>query len=210
MNKIIFIDDDSDIRATYELSMKIMFGDEFEVVCLDAEPSLEGMMKTLDGIPDKVTYFIDERLKHSGRSAYAGLELVECIRLFDSKIPIYMLTSFSDEIEQYLGDVEFVIDKNDWESDEEEENLKKRVFRHINTYKDIRSTQEARFDELLEKSIFSTLTEKEVEEFDALNIIRSKKILTERLISDESLNELKSASNELDKIYAELRKGYNE
>lgn len=210
MNKIIFIDDDSDIRATYELSMQMMFEEEFEIVCLDAEPSLAEMMQVLDGIPDKVTYFIDEKLKHSGIASYTGTELVECIRVIDSKVPIYILTSFSDEIEQYLGDIEFVIDKNDWESDEEEENLKKRFLRHINTYKDIKSEQAKRFDELLEKSIFSTLSEVEIEEFNTLNLGRSKKIADERLISDESLAELKGASDELDAIYAELNKGDDE
>jgi hypothetical protein len=210
MNKIIFIDDDSDIRATYEISMQMMFDDKFEIVCLDAEPSLKDMMKVLDGIPDKVTYFIDEKLKHSGIASYTGTELVENIRVLDSKVPIYILTSFSDEIEQYLGDIEFVIDKNYWETDEEEHNLKKRFLRHINTYKDIKSEQAKRFDELLEKSLFTTLLEGEIEEFKALNLGRSKKMANESLISDESLVELKVASDELDAMYAELKKDDDE
>jgi hypothetical protein len=210
MNKIIFVDDDSDIRTTYEISMQMMFDDKFEIVCLDAEPSLKDMMKVLDGIPDKVTYFIDEKLKHSGIASYTGTELVENIRVLDSKIPIYILTSFSDEIEQYLGDIEFVIDKNDWETDQEEHNLKKRFLRHINTYKDIKSEQAQRFDELLEKSLFTTLSEDEIEEFNALNLGRSKKIANESLISDESLVELKVASDELDAMYAELKKDDDE
>jgi hypothetical protein len=172
MNKIIFVDDDSDIRTTYEISMQMMFDDKFEIVCLDAEPSLKDMMKVLDGIPDKVTYFIDEKLKHSG--------------------------------------IEFVIDKNDWETDQEEHNLKKRFLRHINTYKDIKSEQAQRFDELLEKSLFTTLSEDEIEEFNALNLGRSKKIANESLISDESLVELKVASDELDAMYAELKKDDDE
>lgn len=40
MNTIIFIDDDIDVRATYELSMSIMFSEEFNILCLDVEPSL--------------------------------------------------------------------------------------------------------------------------------------------------------------------------
>ncbi|MCG9730058.1 hypothetical protein L1D44_09370 [Shewanella sp. Isolate13] len=205
MNKIVFIDDDTDIRATYELSMQMMFGELFEIVCLDVKPSLKEMMLTLDTIPDKVTYLIDEKLKHSGVATYTGSELVEQIRFIDTKIPIYMLTSYAGEIEQYFGDVEFVIDKNDWDSDEEEENLKKRFLRHINTYADIKSTQAKRFDELFEKSIFSTLSNDEIKEFDALNIGRSKALVDERLISEESLAELKAASDELDDIYNNLK-----
>lgn len=210
MNTIIFIDDDSDIRATYELSMRMMFSEEFKIICLDVEPTLEGMILKLSDIPDKVTYFIDEKLKHSGIASYSGVELVERIRLFDSKIPIYILTSFSDEIEKYLGDIEFVIDKNDWDLDEEEQNLTKRFLRHINTYKDIKSKQAERYEVLLEKSIFSTLSQEEIEEFKSLDLSRVKNINSEGIISVESLDELKAASDELDKIYIELGKGDDE
>lgn len=210
MNTIIFIDDDSDIRATYELSMRMMFSEEFKILCLDVEPTLEGMILKLSDIPDKVTYFIDEKLKHSGIASYTGVELVERIRLFDSKIPIYILTSFSDEIEKYLGDIEFVIDKNDWDLDEEEQNLTKRFLRHINTYKDIKSKQAERYEVLLEKSIFSTLSQEEIEEFKSLDLSRVKNINSEGIISVESLDELKAASDELDKIYIELGKGDDE
>ncbi|MBD8127708.1 hypothetical protein WKG86_10300 [Pantoea agglomerans] len=205
MNRIIFIDDDSDVRATYNLSMSIMFPKDFKILCLDVEPSLDGMLQVLNEIPDKVTYFIDEKLKHSGIASYTGVELVEKIRMFDSKVPIYILTSYADEIEKYLGDIEFVIDKNDWDLEEDEGNLIKRFIRHINTYKDIKSQQAKRFEVLLEKSIFSTLTEAELNEFKALDLSRIKSISGEGIISDELLNELNTASSELDSIYSELK-----
>ncbi|HBE9178447.1 TPA: hypothetical protein KNH08_001298 [Serratia fonticola] len=204
MDTIIFIDDDSDVRATYKLSMGIMFSNDFEVVCLDVEPSLDEMIQVLNKIPEKVTYFIDEKLKHSGVATYTGVELIEKIRVFDSKIPIYILTSYSEEIEKYLGDIEFVIDKNDWDLEGDENNLTKRFMRHINTYKDIKSQQAKRFELLLEKSIFSTLSEKELEEFKALDLSRVKNIASEGIISDESLGELNAASDELDAIFLEL------
>nr|DAO28067.1 MAG TPA: biodegradative arginine decarboxylase [Caudoviricetes sp.] len=205
MNTIIFIDDDIDVRETYQLAMSIMFSDDFKILCLDVEPSLESMIQVLNDIPDKVTYFIDEKLKHSGVASYTGVELVERIRMFDSKIPIYILTSFSDEIEKYLGNIEFVIDKNDWELSDDENNLTKRFLRHINTYKDIKSQQAKRFDFLLEKSIFSTLSDNELEEFKALDLSRVKNTTSEGIISEASLDELNIASNELDAIYLELR-----
>lgn len=203
MNTIIFIDDDSDVRATYQLSMSLMFSGEFEVLCLDVEPSLDSMVQVLKDIPKKITFFIDEKLKHSGVATYNGVELAERIRVFDSKIPIYILTSFADEIEKYLGDIEFVIDKNDWDLDDT--NLKQRFLRHINTYKDIKSQQAKRFEVLLEKSIFSTLTEDELEEFKALDLSRIKNVSSEGIISEESLGKLNEASNELDAIYLELK-----
>ncbi|MFT6872808.1 MAG: hypothetical protein ACJAVN_001820 [Roseivirga sp.] len=210
MNTIIFIDDDSDVRATYELSMQMMFGEQFTIRCLDVEPSLNEMMQELDSIPNKVTYFVDENLKHSGRATYTGIELIKKIRIVDSKIPIYILTSTADEIEQYQGDIEFVIDKNDWDSQDEEGNLAQRFLRHINTYQDIKSEQAQRFDKLLEKSLFCSLSDEEIEEYDALNIGRSKKLFSERLISEESIQKLEAASGELNALYQQLNSGENE
>lgn len=210
MSTIIFIDDDHDVRDTYKLSMELMFGDEFEIICLDVEITLKDMMTLLDELPEKVSYFVDENLKHSGKATYTGIELIEEIRKIDTKIPIYILTSAAGEIDQYLGNIEFVIDKNDWESDDEDDNLKQRFLRHINTYKDIKTEQAKRFDELFEKSLFSTLTADEIKEFDVLNLGRSKKLVDERLISEESLAELYATSDELNEIYKDLIKGEDE
>lgn len=208
MNRIIFIDDDSDVRDTYKLSMELMFEDEYEIICFDVETTLREMMTFLDTVPEKVSYFVDENLKHSGKATYTGIELIDEIRKIDTKIPIYILTSDAGQIEQYLGNIEFVIDKNDWESDDD--NLKQRFLRHINTYKDIKTEQAKRFDELFEKSLFSTLTADEIKEFNALNLGRSKKLVDERLISTESLAELYATSDELNAIYKELIKGEDE
>lgn len=210
MNKIVFVDDDINIRDTFKDSIEFMFDNEFEAICLDVEPSLKEMMQVLNSYDSKVSYFIDEKLSHEGRAQYSGIDLIEEIRKIDTKIPIYILTSTADEIEQYLGNIEFVIDKNDWESEDEEDNLKQRFLRHIHTYKDIKSEQAKRFDELFEKSLFSTLSNDELEEFDSLNIGRSKVLLDERLISEESLDKLKAASDELDAIYADLKKADDE
>ncbi|HIF9118489.1 TPA: hypothetical protein ACX6PM_003011 [Photobacterium damselae] len=206
MNTIIFIDDDLEIRETYELSMDLMFDGEFEIICLDVQSSLQDMMKVLDGYPDKVSYFVDENLKHSGVATYSGIELIEEIRKVDTKIPIYILSSAADDIDKFIGNVEFVIDKNDWEDENREDDLKQRFYRHINTYKDIKSDQAKRFDELFEKSLFSTLSEDELNEFNALNLGRSKKLIDEKLISEESLTKLNETSAELDAIYKELTK----
>lgn len=210
MSKIVFVDDDINIRETFKDSIEFMFEGEFEPVCLDVEPTLTKMMQVLDGYDGKVAYFIDEKLSHEGRAQYSGIDLIEEIRKIDTKIPIYILTSTADEIEQYLGDIEFVIDKNDWESEDEEDNLKQRFLRHIHTYKDVKSEQAKRFDELFEKTLFSTLTDEEMEEFKILNLDRSKKLVDERLISEKSLAELNAASEELNAIYVELKKAEDE
>ncbi|WP_345853459.1 hypothetical protein [Shewanella algae] len=206
MNTIVFIDDEKIVRDTYKVSMQLMFGDDYNIVCLDVIKELDDMILALDTIKDKVTYFIDEKLKHTGVAKYTGIELIEKIRCIDAKVPIYILTSAADDVDKYLGDIEFVIDKNDWESLGRDDNFLKRFLRHINTYKDIKSEQAKRFDELFEKSLFDTLTDEEKNEFDALNVIRSKVLINEGVISEKALNELKLVSDELNDIYRELTK----
>ncbi|EKO3837269.1 hypothetical protein [Photobacterium sp. GB-210] len=210
MSTILFIDDDQQIRDTYKDSMEFMFGDGFEIVCLDVKESLGDMMQVLADYPDTVSYFVDENLKHSGVATYSGIELIDEVRKINTKVPIYILTSAAGEVDKYLGNIEFVIDKNDWEDEEREEDLKQRFYRHINRYKDIKSKQAKRFDELFEKSLFGSLTDDEAEEFRALNLGRSKILADERLISEKSILELNVASDELDAIYAELKKGKDE
>ncbi|EID4374650.1 TPA: response regulator [Vibrio vulnificus] len=210
MSTIIFIDDDQQIRDTYKDSMEFMFDDEFEIVCLDVKDNLGEMMQVLDNYPDAVLYFVDENLKLSGVATYSGIELIDEIRKINTKVPIYILTSSAGEVDQYLGNIEFVIDKNDWEDEEREKDLKQRFYRHIDTYKDIKSKQAQRFDKLFEKSLFESLTDDEVKEFKTLNLGRSKTLADERLISEESISELNAASDELDAIYAELKKDEDE
>ncbi|GAB7222874.1 hypothetical protein VoSk93_20900 [Vibrio owensii] len=210
MSTILFIDDDQQIRDTYKDSMEFMFDDGFEIVCLDVKESLGDMMQVLADYPDTVSYFVDENLKHSGVATYSGIELIDEVRKINTKVPIYILTSAAGEVDKYLGNIEFVIDKNDWEDEEREGDLKQRFYRHINRYKDIKSKQAKRFDELFEKSLFGSLTDDEAEEFRALNLGRSKILADERLISEKSITELNVASDELDAIYAELKKGKDE
>ena len=57
---------------------------------------------------------------------------------------------------------------------------------------------------MFEKSLFSSLTAEEYEEFRILNVDRSKKLVDESLISEASLDNLNFASKELDEIYKEL------
>ncbi|MCP6269755.1 hypothetical protein NL475_27200, partial [Klebsiella pneumoniae] len=75
------------------------------------------------------------------------------IRIYDRKIPIYILTGYILTIDKNLADVEFVIDKGEWNDNSEK--FAKRFLRHIDTYNEVKDAQEKRFDELLCKSLIS-------------------------------------------------------
>jgi hypothetical protein len=203
LGNIVVIDDDEAVRRTYKRRLRRIFGTEYIIECPELTRTLEEMLVELDNIPDKVTYFIDEDLLHAGIAAYKGTELIEKIRMNDPNIPIYFITSDLTRVDEQLGDVEFAIDKNRWE--DEKDKYAQRFLRHINTFRTIKSEQAKRFDELFAKSLIEPLTEQEKEEYDELNVVRSKTLINEAIISEASVSELDRQSKELEGLYAELK-----
>jgi hypothetical protein len=200
---IVFIDDDEAVRRTYKRKLVRVFGSDYTIECPELVRTLEDMLLELDKIENKVTYFIDEDLVHTGIAGFNGTELIIKIRMNEPNIPIYILTSDLSRVDEQLGDIEFAIDKSKW--DEEKDKYAQRFLRHINTFHTIKSEQAKRFDELFAKSLEEPLTEVEKEEYDALNVIRSKTLIDEAVISEESVAELDRQSKELETLYTALK-----
>ncbi|PSW05666.1 hypothetical protein [Photobacterium lipolyticum] len=179
MNKVIYIEDQEDARITYSRSLKRIYGDEFEIIAIEPSNKIEEMVETLLSYDDVVSYIIDERLNLTGVANYIGTTLVEAIRAIDSKIPVYILTSYAGDVDPILGSVEFVIDKSDAFKKDKRHELSQRMRRHIDTFNDIQSARAKRLDELLIKSVEHNLSEKEQKELEKLNYFRMKKILLE-------------------------------
>jgi len=203
LSSIIFIDDDESVRRTYKRKLSRLFGKDYIIECPELVRNLEDMLLELDKIEDKVTYFIDEDLVHTGIAGFKGTELIEKIRINEPNIPIYILTSDLTRVDEQLGNIEFAIDKNKW--DEEKDKYAQRFLRHINTLKTIKSEQAQRFDELFAKSLKEPLTEQEKSEYDGLNVIRSKILVDEAIISAESVTELDRQSKNLEDLYVKLK-----
>ncbi|MCU7976119.1 hypothetical protein L5M43_12740 [Shewanella sp. SW36] len=203
IGNVIFIDDDSDIRKIYKKKLQRIFGDEYDIICPELSRTASDMLKLLSNIKYIVTYFIDEDLIHTGIADFMGSELIEKIRVNEPNVPIYIITSNLASIDEKLGDIEFAIDKNKW--NEEEDKYAKRFLRHINTFRTIKTEQARRFDELFSKSLTQSLTEVEKSEYENLNVLRSKTLIDETIISDESVAELERQSKQLEQLYAELK-----
>jgi tetrahydromethanopterin S-methyltransferase subunit G len=201
--KIIFIDDREDVRFTYKRNLSRIFKDIAEVIAIEPRESIEEMLQHLDNIDEKVMYVIDEDLKHFGVARYSGAELIQAIRITDRKIPIYILTGYILEVDKNLEDVEFVIDKGEW--NENAQKFAKRFLRHIDTYYEVKNNQEKRFDELLCKSLTTVLTEDEQKEFNALNLNRSKILINESVISTKDIEMLNDKEQKLLSIQEKLR-----
>ncbi|EIJ0973745.1 hypothetical protein ACOW8K_000509 [Vibrio parahaemolyticus] len=200
---IIFIDDSPTVRRTYKRRLERLFGDGYVVECPELEREVEDMLHVLQQLEDKVAYFIDEDLVHEGDASFMGSELIERIRVIDEHIPIYILTSDLSRVDEPSGDIEFAIDKISLTVNQEE--YKKRFFRHINKLKTVRSEQAERFDKLFAKSLKEPLTEDEKDEYQRLNVVRSRTLVDEAVISDESLASLDRQAKELEELYQQVK-----
>lgn len=200
---VVFIDDSEQARRTFQRRLNRIFGDGYQVVCPNIAPELEEMLHYLDKIEDKVTYFIDEDLVHESDAQFKGSELIERIRVIDPNIPIYILTSNLASVDEHLGNIEFAIDKTSLSDNKEE--YRKRFFRHLDTLKKVRTKQEKRFDELFSKSLVEPLKEAEKVEYNELNVVRSKVLVDEAIISEKSVAKLDMQSQQLKALYEELK-----
>ncbi|MEN4642701.1 hypothetical protein ABEG74_00275 [Pantoea agglomerans] len=206
--KIIFIDDREDVRFTYKRNLSRIFRNIAEVIALEPLAKIDDMISALDKIDEKVMYVVDEDLQHFGVAQYSGAQLIQAIRISNRKIPIYILTGYILTIDKNLADVEFVIDKGEW--NENSQKFAKRFLRHIDTYNEVKNFQEKRFDELLCKSLISTLTEDEEKEYSALNLNRSKILVNESIITTKDLERLNDKEKKLVDIQERLKDIGNE
>lgn len=206
--KIIFIDDREDVRFTYKRNLSRIFRNIAEVIALEPLAKIDDMISALDKIDEKVMYVVDEDLQHFGVAQYSGAQLIQAIRISNRKIPIYILTGYILTIDKNLADVEFVIDKGEW--NENSQKFAKRFLRHIDTYNEVKNFQEKRFDELLCKSLISTLTEDEEKEYSALNLNRSKILVNESIITIKDLERLNDKEKKLVDIQERLKDIGNE
>jgi hypothetical protein len=199
IEKIIFIDDEPDSRVIYEDVLQDIYGEEYEVEAIEPEQTISEMVSKLSNIPNLVSIVIDEKLQVGLATDYQGSQLVDAIRVLESKLPLYILTSETSLITSPLGTVEYVIDKNEVEKLEYKNQCSMLMRRHINSFNDIKTTRAKRFDELLKKSIESGLSAEEKTEYEALDIIRIKPVLSAEDSGDsEELNRQQSLISDIE------------
>lgn len=207
---IVFIDDQKNVRDIIGKRLQRLFGDIAQITALEPSSTTDEMLQKLFLIENIVSYIVDENLMHSGGTDYQGVGLISKIREINSKVPIYVLTSDVSAVDPLFGDIEFVIDKVDFNKVDNKEKFLKRFVRHLSTYKDIKNDFLLRFEELLLKSLTEPLTASEKDEFESLNTIRSKILMDEGCISEKDVEELNMQSEKLDDIEMTIREMMNE
>lgn len=197
-----FIDDMPDEARIYSRKLQLMLGSELEVRPLEPEPSQDAYVQLLQD-PNTVCLIVDQRLFVRGTVTYTGISLAQYLRGINTKVPIYILTNWSNDTDAFAGgewSIEAIISKEDLIRDERDEQRKThgaRIRRNINIYQDILLGRAARFNTLLHKSLKEDLSEEEVNELDQLQAARASAIVAEELQQLRSLEDIIKQANSL-------------
>lgn len=201
--KIYFVDEDEDLRETFQLMLQDCFpksDDSPKVHGIAPAPEMADMRFLVED-QEAVAIILDERLKESGVAQYFGNELATYLRNFNQKIPIYILTSFteSEELLDAEMDVEDILDKQELAA--KKDIVGARILRRIDSYLDIGARRDKRFEMLIRKSMKEGLDAEEIRELEDLEFYRESPFEIDEIISNErlqKLNELEEKINSLE------------
>ena len=177
MNKHIIwlIDDDEEELTAYGDELKLDMSQEIQIKAILPYPRKIDYVSTLLEDPDTACIIIDQKLKEKGDATYTGIELAQYLRRIKKKIPIYILTNFPHDQDEFAGgewSVDDIISKGSLSDEEGAQTAKARILRHIDVYEDILDERAKRFNELLKKSLDDSLNEAELDELAELQAER--------------------------------------
>lgn len=206
-DKVWLIDENSDQLATCtNLLHRLM--PELRIQPLQAKVRKEDYVQILLMDPETACIIIDQKLKETGVATYLGIELARYLRSIDTKLPIYILTNYTEEEEQFeegAWSVEEIIGKSEIANldSNESRNLKARMLRRINIYNDMLADRELRFQQLLRKSLRAELSHDEMRELEELQSVRGAVIAASEVEllakAEAKLREYKEKLNQLEK-----------
>lgn len=201
--KVVFVDEDEDQREAYTLLLQSCFPDDVQVVGVEPGRQL-GDMRYLVEDPEIATIILDEQLKDSGVAQYFGIELANYLRALNKKIPIYILTSYpeSEELQDGELNVEDILNKQNIA--QRKDIVGARILRRINSFLEISTDRELRFEELLRKSIAESLNADELRELNELGYLRSAPMELDEILTNEQIKKLDELQEKIEKIEKDL------
>lgn len=203
---LIYIDEEDYARDIYGHILQSCIGDEVEVNAIPPDSNLDDMVNKIENCVGLVSMVIDQKLTAKGTADYVGTDLVSKLRLVEPLIPIYILTNYADDVNQYLPSIDYVLSKDDLSDQVKLTAIGARIQRHINIFNQIKNDREQRFEELLRKRFEEPLNEKENLEYITLKYQRERKVLSSTFIdSDDLTKKIKAAEKKLESIEQMLR-----
>jgi len=198
-DKVIwFIDENETELRIYQRELAKRLGGNVKVEAIAPYGKMQDYVKKALSEEETVAIIIDQRLKNTGKAHYTGLELAEYLRGINPKLPIYILTNYSKDISLAEGlNVEYILDKSDFNDDAKANTVIARILRHIDIYTDILSKRSQRFKKLLEKSLNHKLNKAEYSELQELQYIRLSSTSASELEQAQKLEQTISANKRL-------------
>jgi len=201
------IDENLDQLHTIRTELQHLLPDTIRVEALLALPRKEDYVDRVLSNPDTACILIDQKLKDTGMANYLGIELAKTLRAVNSKIPIYILTNWIKESDQFIGSewsVEDIIAKDDLVDDARAQIVISRMLRRLDVYADLLGDRERRFNDLLRNSLTEELSPEEKSELESLQFDRSSAILASEL---GRLDELGQLVDRYKSLMHEIRRG---
>lgn len=155
----------------------------------------------LAAAPTTAAFILDQRMKTGGTVNYNGTDLAAHLRGIDAKMPIYILTGYAGQIDDFRGSeylVEYIIDKGHIENPASDEAriVKARLLRHLDVFNDVRNARDQRFHDLLIKSSREPLSpdeEKELRELEGERLVTVAAVEREKQVAlDAEIGKLKA------------------
>ena len=176
--ELLLIDEQEKQRRAYSAILNLLFQDT-DVIVRAMEP-LRLMEDYLPLLAKGAIagLILDQKLEDEGFS-YSGSDLATFLRGVYSKLPIFILTNYADEPEQFEGsqkDVEDIYSKRTVDNplSPEAEIFKARMLRRLNVFVDVQSERQQRFHDLLVKSLKEPLSQEESSE---MGLLRQERVI---------------------------------
>jgi len=165
---IYFVDEDEPARRANLRDLKALI-DNPAIQIRDLAPlATFAEYDSLANDPATAAFILDQKLKPGGMT-YNGTDLALYLRGIDSKMPIYILTGYAGETDEFRGFeylIEYIIDKQHIEDPNSDNAIKHkaRLLRHLDVFNDVRSARDQRFHDLIIKSSREPLSVDETKE----------------------------------------------
>jgi len=176
-----------------------MMPESIEVRTIIAYKNLDDYLPLLND-PQTACIITDQKLKVTGIATYTGIELAEYLRAINTKIPIYILTNFADDSDEFIGgewSVEDILRKDELSDVSKQKTLTARILRRIGVYEDILGEREEKFHTLLKKSMEGELENSELQELDELRLQKISPNLARELEQVIQMEQIVRAHEEL-------------
>ena len=208
---VLYIDEDKMARDTYSQVLQDCFGGGVVVEAVAPERDLATMLDAIRSRQSRqeiVSLVLDQRLKAAGTADFNGADLADALRRYFTSMPLYILTNYAEDVGDLVPSVEYVLSKDRLADGlEYQRAVAARVRRHVSLLDPIMSAEEARYDELLRKSLSDELTTEESGELEKLAFRRSKPTLADEDIETRKMRQsLDEQERTLNQIRAHLEK----